>query len=130
MRELIRRILKERRDTPEWYEEWEKLPLKQRIAAFEDRKKKILKKIPLMVKFFEEKYGNDLDHISVLSTNRHFASEDYSMEIPLMTMYFNEVTNGTKSDVLAVIIKQFKIDLHFYGIPFDIEFYRKLWDRF
>ena len=83
-----------------------------------------------MVKFFEEKYGNDLDHISVLSTKRHYGHEDYSMEIPLMLMYFNEANDGTKREVLTVIIEQFNIDYHFYGIPFDIEFYKKKWDRF
>jgi hypothetical protein len=131
VKDLIRKLLRERSSKkPQWFLDWEELPVEERIKVIEERKEKIKKKIPLMIKFFKDRYGDDLEDIKVVSKMVRYGIESHSTEIPVLYMYFNRADNGTKNDVVSLIHEQFNIEFYFYAIPFDVEFFRKEWESF
>jgi hypothetical protein len=136
MRNIIRKILKEMRDVPDWVEKFHNLPTKERIEFIEKKKKYIEKYIPRIIEFFEEKYGDYIDRVEVEEKGVHYGSENYSTKEVLLKFYFNDVDDNvaeTNYDLMKKVKNDlknfFNIDLEYYGVPLDLEFYIKTWER-
>jgi len=129
MKDIIKKILKEAREVPDWFAEWENLPEELRIKEFEKRKRKYLKILPKMVEFFEEKFADSLDHIEIGEKKVHYGHESYSMSVPTLIFYFNQADVGVKWEIQGYIINLFGVEMGYYGIPFDFEVYVKNWQR-
>lgn len=129
MRNLIKRILNEERNLPQWYAEWVSLPREDRIKGIEDRKKKILKILPTMIKFFEEKYGDNLEEVLVHEKGVHYGNESHSTSYPLLIFYFSNADGKITHEIQNDMENFFNIDISYYGIPLDFEVYTKTWQR-
>ena len=135
MRNIIKKILKEMKfepNTPDWVEKFHNLPTKERIEFIEKKKKYIEKYIPRIIEFFERKYGDYIDRIEVEKKGVHYGSENYSTKEVLLKIYFNNVDDNvaeTNHDLKLQVRKDiknfFNIDLEYYGVPLDLEFYIK-----
>ena len=135
MRNIIKKILKEMKfepNTPDWVAKFNSLPTEERIEFIEKKKKYIEKYIPRIVKFFEGKYGNYIDRIKVEEKGVHYGHENYSTKQILLNFYFNDIDDNVaetnhdlRLDVIRDIKNFFNIDLEFYGVPLDLEFYIK-----
>ena len=132
MKETIRKILKEMREAPDWVEKFHNLPTEERIEFIEKKKKYIEKYIPRIIEFFERKYGDYIDRVEVEEKGVHYGSENYSSKEVLLKFYFNDVDDNvaeTNHDLQIKVRKDiknfFNIDLEYYGVPLDLEFYIK-----
>jgi len=132
MRNIIKKILKEIRDAPDWVEKFHNLSTEERIEFIEKKKKYIEKLIPRIIELFEEKYGDYIDRVEVGEKGVHYGSENYSTKEVLLKFYFNyvddnvaETTHDLKVQVIKDIKNFFNIDLEYYGVPLDLEFYIK-----
>jgi len=132
MRNIIKKILKEMRDTPDWVEKFHNLSTEERIEFIEKKKKYIEKLIPRIIELFEEKYGDYIDRVEVGEKGVHYGSENYSTKEVLLKFYFNNFDDNvaeTNHDLKVQVIKDiknfFNIDLEYYGVPLDLEFYIK-----
>jgi len=132
MRNIIKKILKEISDAPDWVEKFHNLSTEERIKFIEKKKKYIEKLIPRIIELFEEKYGDYIDRVEVGEKGVHYGSENYSTKEVLLKFYFNyvddnvaETTHDLKVQVIKDIKNFFNIDLEYYGVPLDLEFYIK-----
>ena len=132
MRNIIKKILKEMRDAPDWVEKFHNLPTEERIEFIEKKKKYIEKYIPRIIEFFERKYGDYIDRVEVEEKGVYYGSENYSSKEVLLKFYFNDVDDNvaeTNHDLQIKVRKDiknfFNIDLEYYGVPLDLEFYIK-----
>jgi len=132
MRNIIKKILKEISDDPDWVEKFHNLSTEERIKFIEKKKKYIEKLIPRIIELFEEKYGDYIDRVEVGEKGVHYGSENYSTKEVLLKFYFNyvddnvaETTHDLKVQVIKDIKNFFNIDLEYYGVPLDLEFYIK-----
>ena len=140
MKELIRKILREGMqisdDAPDWVEKFHALPTKGRIEFIENYKIRIERILPIIIEFFERKFGDYLDKLEVGKKSTHYGSENYSTEKLLLKFYFNDVDDNvaeTNYDLMKKVRNDlknfFNIDLEYYGVPLDLEFYIKTWER-
>ena len=140
MKELIRKILREgmqiSADAPDWVEKFHALPTKGRIEFIENYKIRIERILPIIIEFFERKFGDYLDKLEVGKKSTHYGSENYSTEKLLLKFYFNDVDDNVAETNYDLMIKVrndlknfFNIDLEYYGVPLDLEFYIKTWQR-
>jgi hypothetical protein len=136
MKELIRKILREGRQIPDWIQKFNALPKEGRIEFIENNKKRIEKLLPRIIEFFEEKFGNYIDRIEVEEKGVHYDSENYSTKNLLLKFYFNDVDDNvaeTNYDLTKKVRNDlenfFNIDSEYYGVPLDLEFYIKTWKR-
>ncbi len=132
MKNLIRTILKEEFKKPKWFVDWEALPTEGRIAGIEERKEQILKILPTMVNFFEEKFSGYLEEIVVAEKSVHYGSEVYSTRIPLLRFYFDELPRTEypiNKEIKRDIEGFFGIDISYYGVPLDFETFGKTWTQ-
>ena len=140
MKELIRKILREGMqisdDAPDWVKEFHTLPREGRIALIKKNKKQIERLLPRIVEFFEQKFGDYIDRIEVGEKGVHYGSENYSTEKLLLKFYFNDVDDNiaeTNHELMKKVRNDlknfFNIDLEYYGVPLDLEFYIKTWER-
>jgi len=135
MRNIIKKILKEmiimEPNTPDWVEKFHNLPTEERIEFIEKKKKYIEKLIPKIVVFFELKYSDYIDRIEIGKKSVYYGSENYSTKEVLLKFYFNDNITKTmrvlslRLDVIEDLQKFFNIDLGYYGVPLDLEFYIK-----
>jgi len=135
MRNIIRKILKEMKfelNTPDWVKKFYNLPTEERIEFIEKKRKYIEKLIPTIVVFFELKYGDYIDRIEIGKKGVYYGSENYSTKEVLLKFYFNDVDDNvaeTNDDLKVQVIKDiknfFNIDVKYYGVPLDLEFYIK-----
>ena len=132
MRNIIKKILKEMREAPDWVEKFHNLPTEERIEFIEKKKKYIEKYIPRIIEFFERKYGDYIDRVEVEEKGVYYGSENYSSKEVLLKFYFNDVDDNvaeTNHDLQIKVRKDiknfFNIDLEYYGVPLDLEFYIK-----
>ena len=132
MRDIIKKILKEMKDSPDWVEKFHSLPTEGRITEIEKKKKYIENYIPRIVEFFERKYGDYIDRVEVGEKGVHYASENYSTKEVLLKFYFNDVDDNVAETIydLKIQVRKdiknfFNIDLEYYGVPLDLEFYIK-----
>jgi hypothetical protein len=132
MRNIIKKILKEMKfesNTPDWVEKFHNLPTEERIEFIEKKKKYIEKYIPRIIEFFEEKYGDYIDRVEVGKKGVYYGSENYSTKEILLKFYFNNNITKTirvlRLDVIEDLQNFFNIDLGYYGVPLDLEFYIK-----
>lgn len=132
MRNIIKKILKEMRDAPDWVEKFHNLPTEERIEFIEKKRKYIEKYIPRIIELFEEKYGDYLNRVEVEEKGVYYGSENYSTKEVLLKFFFNDVDDNvaeTNHDLILQVRKDiknfFNIDLEYYGVPLDLEFYIK-----
>jgi len=140
MKELIRKILREGMqisiDAPDWVEKFHALPTEGRIEFIENYKKRIEKLLPRIIEFFEEKFGGYIDRIEVEEKGAHYGSENHSTKKPVLKFYFNDVDDNVAETNYHLMKKVrndlknfFNIDLEYYGVPLELEFYIKTWER-
>ena len=135
MKELIRKILREDMqisdNAPDWVKEFHELPRQERIESIKSRKKRIEKLIPKIVKFFKEKFGDSLIKIQVSEKPTHYGNENYTIEKILLSFYFDESTkmSMTKREIQKDLSSFFNLDLEYYGMPLDLEFYKQTWTK-
>ena len=132
MRNIIKKILKEMRDAPDWVEKFHNLPTEEIIEFIEKKRKYIEKYIPRIIELFEEKYGDYLNRVEVEEKGVYYGSENYSTKEVLLKFFFNDVDDNvaeTNHDLILQVRKDiknfFNIDLEYYGVPLDLEFYIK-----
>lgn len=123
-------------DAPDWVEKFHNLPTEGRIEFIEKYKKRIEKLLPRIVEFFEQKFGDYVDRIEVGEKRIHYGSENYSTVKFLLKFYFNDVDDNVAETNYDLMIKVrndlknfFNIEVAYYGVPLDLEFYLKTWKR-
>jgi hypothetical protein len=129
MKELIKKILIEQGyKKRNWYEEWEYLPVEERIEEIKRRKEHIVELLPLMIKFFENKFGSKLKNLEVLYFPVKFAHENYVENVPYLSFNFNwsklPIVSGEKirHTIHDDIKNYFGIPIEYYGIPLNVRF--------
>ena len=114
MRELIRKIIRESSFTaaPQWFKDWEALPVEKRIESIEDRKEYIIKMIPQIIRFFKHNFDDKLKDVSVGEEDAHYGYERYGTQIPKLTFYFkrSEMEENPYHEITEDLSNFFKID--------------------
>jgi hypothetical protein len=120
---IIRKILKEYSSPPEGNKD-------ERIIEIEKRKKRIDKLIPLMVEFFEDKFGDELIKIEVDDKKVHYGNELYSTTIKDLKFFFSDKSNQNyRMEIIRDINSFFGIDITYYGVPLNVETYKMVWKQ-
>jgi hypothetical protein len=141
MKGLIRKILREgmqiSNDAPDWVKEFHTLPREGRIAQIQKNKKRIEKLLPKIVEFFESKLGDDLVQIKISNEEgvrgRYYGNESYSTNAVLLQFFFhNNARNVTtlKKEIISDLKSFFNLDMDYYGMPLDLEFFKATWQKF
>jgi hypothetical protein len=106
----------------------------ERIAEIEKRKKHIVKLVPKMISYFNEVFGDKIYEIKTEMKGVHYGMEFHSMKIPKISFYFSSdddrILEKYKTDIKNDIKNLFNIEIGYYGIPLDLEFYKMEWQRF
>ena len=122
MEHIIRKVIKEVSDSKE-----------ESIKKIEDKKKYIVKMLPIISEYFEGTFGDDLFELIVTNDRTHFGGENYSTDTYLLKFYFNEIPKENEFNLRRSIINRlnnlFDIDITRYGVPLDIEIYVKQWKQ-
>jgi hypothetical protein len=125
MKKIIRKILREFDDSTE--DELTKL------IKIEDKKEYIEKLLPVIIKFFEGSFKDNLFEIEVVNKKIHYASVGSSMDTYLLNFKFNQIPEENKFNIRRTIINKldsiFNINIMEYGVPLDIEIYVKTWKK-
>jgi len=139
MRDLIKKILREGMqisdDAPYWVKEFHTLPREGRIAQIEKNKKNIEKLLPRITEFFKTKLGDDLVHLVITTDKRgsHYGNENYSTTRVVISFYFRDITpnvRALKHQIINDFKSFFNLDIHYYGLPLDLEFNKMTWEKF
>ena len=118
---IIRKILKEYSSPPEGNKD-------ERIVEIEKRKKRIDKLIPLMIEFFEDKFGDELVKVEVDDKKVHYGNELYSTTIKNLKFFFSDKSNQNyRMEIIRDINSFFGIDITYYGVPLNVETYKMVW---
>jgi len=118
---IIRKILKEYSSPPEGNKD-------ERIVEIEKRKKRIDKLIPLMIEFFEDKFGDELVKVEVDDKKVHYGNELYSTTIKNLKFFFSDKSNQNyRMEIIRDINSFFGIDITYYGVPLNVETYKMAW---
>lgn len=122
MEHIIRKVIKEVSDSKE-----------ESIKKIEDKKKYIVKMLPIISEYFEGTFGDDLFELIVTNDRTHFGGENYSTDTYLLKFYFNEIPKENEFNLRRSIINRlnnlFDIDITRYGVPLNIEIYVKQWKQ-
>ena len=122
MEHIIRKVIKEVSDSKE-----------ESIKKIEDKKKYIVKMLPIISEYFEGTFGDDLFELIVTNDRTHFGGENYSTDTYLLKFYFNEIPKENEFNLRRSIINRlnnlFDIDITKYGVPLNIEIYVKQWKQ-
>jgi hypothetical protein len=141
MKDLIKKLLREGMqisdDAPDWVKEFHTLPREGRIALIQKNKKQIEKLLPKIVEFFENKFGDDLVQLKVVNEKgvrgRHYGNENYSTNAILLQFFFHNKTRNVltlKKEVINDLKSFFNIDIDYYGMPIDLDFFKSVWEKF
>jgi hypothetical protein len=84
---------------------------------------------PKILKYFKNKYGDELMKIDVDSTEVLFGQEDLRMEIPQLQFYFSESVINRTEEIFSDLKNIFDIDMKSYGVPLSIRIYEQTWKR-
>ena len=115
---IIRKILKEYSSAPEGSKE-------ERIIEIEKRKEHIDRILPLMIKLFEEKFGDDLVKIEVDDKKVQYGNELYSTTIKNLKFFFSDkAKQNYRKEIYRDINSFFGIDITYYGVPLYVEIYK------
>ena len=128
MKDLIKDILKET-VKPQWVKDWDALTKEQRIEKLEEKKKQIKKIIPIIVEFFESKFGDNLLKIEVSEMQVHMGNESYTMKKPLIEFFFKEATLKEKGEIFKDLKSFFNLDISLYVVPLEIKIYELYWKQ-
>jgi hypothetical protein len=85
--------------------------------------------LPKILKFFKNKYGDELVKIDVDKTEVLFGHEDLRMEIPQLQFYFSESVINRTEEIFNDLRNIFDIDMKSYGVPLSIRIYEQTWKR-
>ena len=131
MKDLIRKILREgmqiKDDAPDWVKKFNKLPREERIKDFEKRKVEMKKIIPIIVKYFKEKFGEELVDIKVGEKRVYLGNEDYSTGKILLEFKISDLVDNPHKVVREInrdLNNFFNIDQTYYGSPLETEFHQ------
>lgn len=137
MKDIIRKLLREGMqisdDAPDWVKDFHGLPREERIQSILDRKKRIEKLLPKIITFFKEKYGDSLIKIKASEKPSHYGNENHTIEKIVLSLYFDVSVDRwsmTKREVFKDLSSFFNLDLEYYGMPLDIDFYKQTWEKF
>jgi len=84
---------------------------------------------PKILKYFKNKYGDELMKIDVDSVEVLFGQEDLRMEIPQLQFYFSESVINRTEEIFSDLKNIFDIDMKSYGVPLSIRIYEQTWKR-
>ena len=120
MREKIKEILREQILEPGTREE--------QIDQIKKRKEHILKILPKIVSFFEDRYSKMLYSLEVKEKNIHYGNHNLSFNVPVLVLKFNSDVCDTsisehvlKRNVLTDLSSFFNIDIQYYGVPLEVK---------
>ena len=137
MKNLIRKVLRESMqisdDAPDWVKEFHTLSREGKIEFIENYKIRIEKILPIIVEFFENKFGDDLVKLVVKEKSAHYGNENYSTNKILLQFRFSDKTpevTKLKREVYNDLRSFFNIEVEYYGTPLDLEFLKATWERF
>jgi hypothetical protein len=137
MKNLIRKILRESMqlddNAPDWVKKFHTLPREERIKVIESNKALIKKLLPRIIEFFEKKLGDDLVKITVKDRSAHYGNDNYSTEKIVLGFWFSHkapMVTHLKREIYNNLSSYFNLDLEYYGMPLDLEFYKAVWERF
>jgi hypothetical protein len=141
VKEVIRKILRESMhissDAPDWVKEFHTLPREGRIEIIEKNKKRIEKLLPRIVEFFESKLGDDLVQLKIANEEgvrgRYYGNENYKTNAVLLQFFFHHNTRNVmilKKEIISDLKSFFNLDVDYYGMPLDLEFYKATWEKF
>jgi len=85
--------------------------------------------LPKILKYFKNKYGDELVKIDVDKTEVLFGYEDLRMEIPQLQFYFSESVINRTEEIFNDLKNIFDIDMKSYGVPLSIRVYEQTWKR-
>lgn len=128
MRNLIRKILRENFSDPEWVDRFNKMNREERIEFIESKKAYIEKILPKIEKFFKLKYKENLDNIQIIKRKVKYGHENHVTEAFRIKLYFSNTDNNfsTKKLIYLYLSSVFGLDVEYYGIPLDVEFYQSI----
>jgi hypothetical protein len=126
MKDLIRRILRESFESPEWVKNFTKMNREERIQFIDNKRDYIEKILPKLEKFLRLKYKRTLDHITINKFNVKYGHEDYTSEQFYIKLYFSNIDtdySSLKKSIFRDLSMVFSLDVEYYGIPMNIQFY-------
>jgi len=129
MKELIKKILIEQGyKKRNWYEEWDSLPVEERIKEIKRTKEHIVELLPTIIKFFENKFGDKFENLEVKYVPIRYAHENYTEMVPYITFYYYKsklsilTLENIRQKVNDEIKNYFGIPIEKYGTPLNIRF--------
>lgn len=124
-------------DAPEWVKEFHTIPREGRIEIIEKNKKRIEKLLPRIVEFFESKLGDDLVQLKISNEEgvrgRYYGNENYNTNAVLLQFFFHNNTRNVmtlKKEIISDLKSFFNLDMDYYGMPLDLDFYKATWEKF
>jgi hypothetical protein len=119
MREKIKEILREQILEPGTREE--------QADQIKKRRDHILKILPKIVSFFEDRYSDILYSLEVKEKEVHYGNHKLSLTIPQLILKFNSTACDTnlseytlRKNIWDDLSSFFNIDLEYYGVPLEI----------
>ena len=119
-------------DAPDWVKEFHTLSREGKIEFIENYKIRIEKILPIIVEFFENKFGDDLVKLVVKEKSAHYGNENYSTNKILLDFLFSDKApnlNKLKREVYNDLNSFFNIDVTYYGTPLDLDFHKSAWEK-
>lgn len=126
MKNLIRKILKEERDT--WFDKSKE----ERHQILRDKLSRAESMMPKILKIIDIMYG---DKVRVDSSERkmiYYGSDMLNLERIILKVYVEDDdldTREVKSNIWDALNNYLGIDLSRYGVGLDLEVYKKTWSR-
>jgi hypothetical protein len=125
MRNIVHKVLKEIKDLQNIKSR------KERINNIKYNKEYVEKLLPMIVKFFEQRFKDNLDKVEVKSNGVSYGNENFSTESFKLVFYFNQIPEDSKfsvrKEIITYLINMFGIDVTRYGIPLSITVLVKEW---
>jgi hypothetical protein len=85
--------------------------------------------LPKILKFFKNKYNDELAKIDVGRTEILFGQEDLRLEIVELQFYFSKSEINRTKEIFNDLRDIFDIDMTNYGAPLSIRVYEQTWKR-
>jgi hypothetical protein len=125
MRDIVHKVLKEIKDLHNVESR------EERIGFIKYNKEYIEKLLPMIVKFFEQTFKDNLDKVEVKSGGVAYGNEGFSAESFKLVFYFNQIPEDSnfsvRKEIITYLINIFGIDVTRYGIPLSITILVKEW---
>ena len=127
MRNSIRKVLRESiTDKPEWVEKFNNFSRDERIDFIEKYKKQVVRLLPKIIQFFEDRLGDKLKDITVGEKETLYGNEMYSGTKIVLEFHFNDYPYWElmtlKHEIWNDLISFFNIDMGYYGVPLELHY--------